>query len=47
MRFILSAALLAVLALPAQAADLHVVAPGFVYNAALKELAAEEEGGEL
>jgi len=29
------------LALPARAADIRVVAPGFVYNAALKDLAAD------
>jgi len=35
------AALLAFTATNAQAADIHVFAPGFVYNSALKELAAD------
>jgi molybdate transport system substrate-binding protein len=39
MRLLLSATLLAVLTISAQAADIRVVAPGFVYNAALKDLA--------
>src|SRR6478609_2321436 len=41
MRLYLSAALLALAATTAQAADLRVLAPGFVYNSALKELAAD------
>jgi molybdate transport system substrate-binding protein len=41
MRLFLSAALLAALTASAQAAEIRVVAPGFVYNAALKELAAD------
>jgi molybdate transport system substrate-binding protein len=41
MRLILSAALLALTPLSAQAADIRVLAPGFVYNSALKELAAD------
>jgi molybdate transport system substrate-binding protein len=41
MRLLLSAALLALAATTAQAADIRVLAPGFVYNAALKDLAAD------
>jgi len=41
MRLFLSAALLALTTATAQAADIRVLAPGFVYNSALKELAAE------
>ena len=41
MRLLLSAALLALSAANAQAADIRVFAPGFVYNSALKELAAD------
>lgn len=41
MRLFLSAALLALTTLNAQAADIRVLAPGFVYNSALKELAAD------
>ena len=41
MRLFLSAALLALTAATAQAAELRVLAPGFVYNSALKELAAD------
>jgi molybdate transport system substrate-binding protein len=41
MRLILSASLLALTTIGAQAADIHVFAPGFVYNSALKELAAD------
>ena len=41
MRLFLSAALLALTAANAQAADIRVFAPGFVYNSALKELAAD------
>jgi molybdate transport system substrate-binding protein len=41
MRLFLSAALLAFTPLSAQAADIRVLAPGFVYNSALKELAAD------
>jgi len=41
MRLYLSAALLALAATTAQAADLRVLAPGFVYNSALKDLAAD------
>src|SRR4051812_29854904 len=41
MRLFLSAALLAALTASAQAAEIRVLAPGFVYNAALKELAAD------
>jgi molybdate transport system substrate-binding protein len=41
MRLYLSAALLALTTATAQAADIRVLAPGFVYNAALKELAAD------
>jgi molybdate transport system substrate-binding protein len=40
MRLVISAALLALLATGAQA-DIRVVAPGFVYNSALKDLAAD------
>ena len=41
MRVFLSAAVLALTATAAQAADIRVLAPGFVYNSALKELAAD------
>ena len=41
MRLLLSAALLALSAANVQAADIRVFAPGFVYNSALKELAAD------
>ncbi len=41
MRLLLSAALLAALTVSANAAEIRVVAPGFVYNAALKDLAAD------
>jgi molybdate transport system substrate-binding protein len=41
MRLLLSAALLALTATNALAADIRVFAPGFVYNSALKELAAD------
>ncbi len=41
MRLFLSAALLAFTATMAQAADIRVLAPGFVYNSALKDLAAD------
>ena len=41
MRLFLSAALLALTTVSAQAADIRVLAPGFVYNSALKELAAD------
>jgi molybdate transport system substrate-binding protein len=41
MRLFLSAALLALTATAAQAADIRVLAPGFVYNSALKDLAAD------
>jgi molybdate transport system substrate-binding protein len=41
MRLYLSAALLAFAATTAQAAELRVLAPGFVYNSALKDLAAD------
>lgn len=41
MRLFLSAALLALTATTANAADIRVLAPGFVYNSALKELAAD------
>ncbi|HEX4637078.1 MAG TPA: substrate-binding domain-containing protein, partial [Rhizomicrobium sp.] len=41
MRLFPSAALLALTATTAQAADIRVLAPGFVYNSALKELAAD------
>jgi molybdate transport system substrate-binding protein len=41
MRLLLSATLLALTTLSAQAADIRVLAPGFVYNSALKELAAD------
>src|SRR5438128_2607849 len=41
MRLLLSAALLAMSMASANAADIRVVAPGFVYNGALKELAAD------
>ena len=41
MRLFLSAALLAALSVSANAAEIRVLAPGFVYNAALKDLAAD------
>jgi molybdate transport system substrate-binding protein len=41
MRLFLCTALLAALAAPVNAAEIHVLAPGFVYNAALKDLAAD------
>jgi molybdate transport system substrate-binding protein len=41
MRPLLSAALVALTATAVQAADIRVLAPGFVYNSALKELAAD------
>jgi len=41
MRLLFSAALLALIATAVQAADLRVMAPGFVYNSALKELASD------
>ena len=41
MRLFLSAALLALTTATVQAADIRVLAPGFVYNSALKELAAD------
>jgi molybdate transport system substrate-binding protein len=41
MRLFLSAALLAALTASAQAAEIRVLAPGFVYNSALKDLAAD------
>src|SRR3954470_5088316 len=41
MRFLLSAAFLCALTVSASAADIRVVAPGFVYNAALKDLAVD------
>jgi len=41
MRLTLAAASLALMASNAQAADIRVLAPGFVYNSALKELAAD------
>ena len=41
MRLLLSATLLALTATHAHAADIRVFAPGFVYNSALKELAAD------
>jgi len=41
MRLLLSASLLALTATHAHAADIRVFAPGFVYNSALKELAAD------
>ena len=41
MRPLLCAALLAALTAPADAAEIHVLAPGFVYNSALKDLAAD------
>src|SRR5690242_4523452 len=41
MRVFLSVAILALAAGNAQAADIRVFAPGFVYNSALKELAAD------
>lgn len=41
MRLFLSAALLAGLTISANAAEIRVLAPGFVYNSALKDLAAD------
>jgi molybdate transport system substrate-binding protein len=41
MRLSLSAAFLAALTLSARAAEIRVLAPGFVYNSALKDLAAD------
>jgi molybdate transport system substrate-binding protein len=41
MRLYLSAALLAALTVSAHAAEIRVLAPGFVYNSALKDLAAD------
>jgi len=41
MRLLLVPTLLALTTIGAQAADLRVLAPGFVYNAALKDLAAD------
>ena len=41
MRQFLSTVLLAALTVSAHAADLRVLAPGFVYNSALKDLAAD------
>ena len=41
MRLFLSAALLALTTVGTHAADIRVLAPGFVYNSALKELAAD------
>jgi molybdate transport system substrate-binding protein len=41
MRLFLSATLLALATASANAADIRVLAPGFVYNSALKELAAD------
>ncbi len=41
MRALLLAAAVAVFATAAQAAEIRVVAPGFIYNSALKELAAD------
>ena len=41
MRLFLSAALLAALTASANAAEIRVLAPGFVYNSALKDLAAD------
>jgi molybdate transport system substrate-binding protein len=41
MRLFLSAALFAALTVSAKAAEIHVLAPGFVYNSALKDLAAD------
>ena len=41
MRLFLSAALFAALTVSASAAEIHVLAPGFVYNSALKDLAAD------
>ena len=41
MRLFLSASLLALTTIGAEAADIRVFAPGFVYNSALKELAAD------
>ena len=41
MRLLLSAALVAGLTVSANAAEIRVLAPGFVYNSALKDLAAD------
>lgn len=41
MRLLLSALALATLTVSAQAAEIRVLAPGFVYNSALKDLAAD------
>ena len=41
MRLFLSATLFAALTVSAKAAEIHVLAPGFVYNSALKDLAAD------
>jgi len=41
MRLLLSAALLAALTASANAAEIRVLSPGFVYNSALKDLAAD------
>jgi molybdate transport system substrate-binding protein len=41
MRLFLSAALLAAMTVSASAAEIRVLAPGFVYNSALKDLAAD------
>ena len=41
MRLLVSAALFAALTLPAGAAEIRVLSPGFVYNSALKDLAAD------
>ncbi|HMH64931.1 MAG TPA: hypothetical protein VK515_05065, partial [Rhizomicrobium sp.] len=41
MRLLLSAALLAALSASASAAEIRVLSPGFVYNSALKDLAAD------
>jgi molybdate transport system substrate-binding protein len=41
MRLLLSVALVAVLTVSANAAEIRVLAPGFVYNSALKDLAAD------
>src|SRR5476649_1625940 len=41
MRLLASAALIALLATGAQGAEIRVLSPGFVYNSALKDLAAD------
>src|SRR5471032_1666486 len=41
MRLLASAALIALLATDANAAEIRVLSPGFVYNSALKDLAAD------